>query len=80
MMKYAFKDINNKVMTISAAVNNNHVCIILGDNGKGIPASINMDSSTGFGLQLVSMLTRQIGGRMEIERDNGTRFILEFDL
>jgi PAS domain S-box-containing protein len=80
MMKYAFKDINEKVMTISAAVNNDHVRIILGDNGKGIPAAITMDNSTGFGLQLVSMLTRQIGGQMKIERDNGTKFILEFDL
>ncbi|HPS85705.1 MAG TPA: histidine kinase dimerization/phosphoacceptor domain -containing protein [Spirochaetota bacterium] len=80
MMKYAFTGIESKVMTVSAVMNNNHACISIGDNGKGLPEHIDLDNSTGFGLQLVGMLTKQIGGSMKIERHNGTEFILEFDL
>jgi two-component sensor histidine kinase len=57
----------------------NHVSIVIRDNGKAIPESINFGNTPGFGLMLVDTLTQQLKGSIRIERGTGTAFILEFD-
>jgi two-component sensor histidine kinase len=44
----------------------------------GIPESVDFENTGGFGPGLVDMLAGQIGGTIRIERNNGTKFILEF--
>ncbi|MBA4418243.1 MAG: histidine kinase, partial [Syntrophus sp. (in: bacteria)] len=56
------------------------ITLTVQDNGIGIPPSIDTANATGFGLQLVDMLVRQLDGTIRIEREKGTRFILEFDI
>ena len=80
IMKYAFTGRNSGVITIIASIKNNHIVLIVGDNGNGMPESVTIEKSTGFGLDLVRMLTEQIGGTIRIERGNGTRFVLEFNV
>jgi len=80
MMKYAFAGRDSGAITVSASMNNNRVKIAIQDNGVGIPESISINHSTGFGLNLVGMLIEQIGGSIKIERGEGTRFVLEFDV
>jgi len=79
MMKYAFIDKDNGMITVSSSIKGDRVSFVIEDNGCGLPESINFDNSTGFGMQLVHMLTEQIGGSIKIERGAGTKFILEFD-
>jgi PAS domain S-box-containing protein len=79
-MKYSFKGRDRGLIRISALCNNNHVIITVEDNGIGLPESIDINNSTGFGLKLVDMLAHQIGGKITIERRNGTKFILEFTI
>ena len=50
------------------------------DDGVGIPEAVDIETATGFGLHLVAMLTEQLDGTIRIERDRGSRFVLEFDL
>jgi len=78
MMKYAFKGQDDCLITVAATLKDKCVSIIIADNGIGIPESVDFKNSTGFGMQLVSMLTEQIGGSIRMERRDGTRFILEF--
>jgi PAS domain S-box-containing protein len=80
IMKYAFKDKADGVITVSALLAGNRVSLIVKDNGCGIPESIDLENSTGFGLQLVHMLAEQLGGRINIERGEGTKFVLNFDI
>lgn len=80
MMKYAFAGRENGIIKISATLNKSHVTIEIQDNGIGLPESVDLQKSTGFGMQLVGMLTEQIGGNMRIERGDGARFVLEFDV
>jgi len=80
IMKYAFPGMNNGIVIVSASKNDRRVKIEIQDNGAGIPESISFENSTGFGMQLVSMLTEQIGGTINIERGGGTKFILEFEV
>ncbi len=80
MMKYAFVDRECGVIKLSAALKEKRARIVIQDNGVGIPEFISFEKSSGFGLDLVVMLTEQIGGKITIERGEGTKFILEFDV
>jgi PAS domain S-box-containing protein len=80
IMKYAFTGRDNGIITLSASLEGSRVSIIIQDNGNGIPESVDFENSTGFGLMLVGMLTKQIGGTIRIVRGNGTKIILEFDI
>jgi PAS domain S-box-containing protein len=48
------------------------------DDGIGLPNSIDMENTKGFGLHLVSMLVRQIDGTVVINRKKGTSFKILF--
>ena len=39
---------------------------------------VSPNQPAGFGLRLVRMLVKRIGGKMKIEQDHGTRFTIEF--
>lgn len=80
IMKYAFKGRDNALIKVTAAISDNRVTVTVADNGIGIPESIDIATSTGFGLQLVDIMTQALRGKMKIERGNGTKFILEFNL
>ncbi len=80
IMKYAFIGRDSGIITISASTKNNNAVIVIEDNGTGLPESVDIKNSTGFGLCLVGILTEQLKGNINIERCNGTRFILEFEV
>ncbi|MCX5816352.1 MAG: PAS domain S-box protein [Proteobacteria bacterium] len=79
-MKYAFTGRENGIIAVSLSAKDNHVTLMIQDNGVGIPESIDITASTGFGMQLVGILTEQLEGSMTFGRDNGTKFILEFEV
>jgi two-component sensor histidine kinase len=80
IMKYAFPGREDGIITISALLNNNRVYLTIHDNGISMPESIDFKNSPGFGLLLISMMTEQIHGTIRIERESGTKIILEFNL
>jgi len=79
IMKYAFDGKERGLITVSAMNVNGHVAISVQDDGIGMPESVNLENSTGFGLQLVRALTQQLDGMIRIERGNGTKVVLEFN-
>jgi len=78
-MKYAFKESNKGRVTIAVSKKEKLISLIFADNGTGLPENISVDNSSGFGMQLLSMLVKQIKGAIKIERRNGTKFIIEFE-
>lgn len=79
IMKYAFVGKERGLITISCAVKEKRVTIIIQDDGVGIPESVSFENSTGFGMQIISMLIHQIRGKIFIERGHGTKVVLEVD-
>ncbi|MCX5814129.1 MAG: ATP-binding protein [Proteobacteria bacterium] len=79
-MKYAFIGRDNRVIGVSLSIKDNHATLIVQDNGIGIPEPIDMATTTGFGMQLVNILAEQLEGTIRIERQNGTTFVLEFNV
>jgi len=81
IMKYAFDGRDSGLITISSVMaSDGRVKITIADDGIGIPEFIDIANSKGFGLKLVDMLTSALHGTIKIERDNGSKFILEFEL
>jgi two-component sensor histidine kinase len=78
IMKYAFVGRENGEIEISVALDGSNVSMIIQDNGNGIPESVDAATSTGFGLTLVETLAKQLKGSIKFERDNGTKFTLNF--
>jgi PAS domain S-box-containing protein len=79
-MKYAFTDSSSGIITLKVSLKGTRVIMTYEDNGAGLPDSVTFKESNGFGMQLISMLTEQIGGSIKIERGKGARFVLEFDV
>jgi PAS domain S-box-containing protein len=52
--------------------------LVVTDNGCGIPEELDLSQTTTLGLQLVKLLGEQLGGALDVNRANPTRFHLKF--
>ena len=77
-MKYAFAGREEGRIRVSVAREGSLVQVEIRDDGVGLPESIGLGRSAGFGLTLIESLTKQLDGRIRVERAGGTAFILEF--
>jgi two-component sensor histidine kinase len=50
------------------------------DNGVGMPENFDIQNSESLGLQLITTLVDQLGGKLEVKKDKGTEFIIEFEI
>ena len=77
-IKYAFPN-NEGIITISLAKTENDQWIFkLSDNGIGYNVGDDGGKGTSLGLSLVRLMSRQIGGKTDINHQNGTSFELTF--
>jgi two-component sensor histidine kinase len=53
--------------------------LVVADNGVGLPPDFSFEDVTSLGLQLVSMLTQQLGGTLSIDHSRGTTLAIRFD-
>jgi two-component sensor histidine kinase/tetratricopeptide (TPR) repeat protein len=75
-IKYAFPDGRSGKVQIKLEQKQNGVLEMqISDNGVGKSGAI---QGTGFGGQLISLLTQQLGGTMKEENNNGTHIFFEF--
>lgn len=79
-MKYAFIGSGVGTITIQAAKTGTRVVLSVGDDGIGMPDSIDADSTTGFGFRLIQALAEQLHGSIQIDRAGGTTVALEFEV
>jgi PAS domain S-box-containing protein len=78
-LKYAFEGRAEGVIQVAACKTGNKAIITLGDNGIGLPPSVNLKKSSGLGLILIRALVEQIDGTVRMETAEGTKFIVEFE-
>ena len=78
-LKYAFPEGRDGVIRVDLrAGDENTFTLIVGDNGVGFPKGMDFQNTDTLGLELVNMLTKQIGGTVELHNTNGTEFEIEF--
>jgi len=77
-MKYAFNG-KDGVIKIDTIRMGDHISLTYQDNGVGLPESVSLKESPGFGMQLIDILVKQINGSIVFERNNGTKCVVEFN-
>jgi two-component sensor histidine kinase len=78
-LKYAFPgSSDNKITVTMCASGNGEITLSISDNGIGLSENIDIEKISSLGLQLVSVLIKQIHGRYQIDRQNGTSWIITF--
>jgi PAS domain S-box-containing protein len=78
-LKYAFPGERNGRLAIAMALRPEiGYSLTVSDNGIGLPDGIERNASGSLGLQLVDLLTRQLGGKLELNRSHGTAFTIAF--
>ena len=78
-LKYAFVEKREDCeIRINMSVRGDKLLLMIGDNGKGLPANIDYRNTESLGLQLVVTLVDQLSGTIELENNNGVNFIIIF--
>ncbi|KWT86736.1 sensor histidine kinase [Candidatus Magnetominusculus xianensis] len=79
IIKYAFKGRDRGEISIRLSETGLDMLeLIIGDNGVGMPEGIDIGKTKSLGLKVVTILSKQLRGTVEIDRGGGTRFILRF--
>ncbi len=82
-LKYAFQN-GSRAAVLEVGlrlIDGREVELSVGDNGAGLPASLEMGKVSSLGLKIVSMLAEdQLHGQILIDRAAGTRFRIRFPL
>ena len=76
-LKYAFPDNRKGLIKISLIESGNQLHLEVSDNGIG-KNYYNKMEGTGFGSQLIELLTRQLEGKMSLSVKKGTAVSFEF--
>ena len=86
-MKYAFPTENEASgkrresegeIGVELCSNDDHLMLIVSDNGIGLQEDLDFRETESLGLQLVNTLTEQLEGSIELIRKGGTTFKITF--
>ncbi|MGL5080738.1 MAG: sensor histidine kinase [Microcoleaceae cyanobacterium] len=69
-------EIGIKLFTIDSE--KNKLCLVVQDNGMGLPKQFDINCTSSLGLRLVRALTRQLKGELEMYNQNGAVFKITF--
>lgn len=78
--KYAFKDMNEGVISIILKREDDDVLLKVSDNGTGLPDDFDLNGKSSLGMTLLNALTSQIRGELNVtsEPGKGTNFTIRF--
>jgi PAS domain S-box-containing protein len=78
-LKHAFAENQAGVIRIGLKrASDGLIEIRVADDGIGLPVDLDFRRAESLGLQIVNLLAGQLGGTIELDRSNGTAFILTF--
>gem|GEM_PF-5995315 len=79
-MKHAFGDGRDGRLAVTLRAERGSVCLAIKDNGPGFSETELTGQMSGVGIMLVKTLAEQIGGRVSVEKDAGTRAAVKFKI
>ena len=77
-LKHAFPDNKMGAITLEIYKSGDTYTFKVKDDGIGLPSDLDYKNPDSLGLELVNTLTTQIGGKLELNTQNGTEFIITF--
>lgn len=79
-VKHAFKGRTQGIISVSLRNSGNEISLSVMDNGVGFPDGLGLQNARTLGLQIVSDLTTQLRGKIELRRGKGTAVTVKFPL
>ncbi len=77
-LRHAFNDKSNAVIEISLKEEKERIHLKVSDNGKGLPENLDLKNPKTIGFKLISILTKQLDGEVEMHSNTGTEFHVTF--
>jgi two-component system, sensor histidine kinase PdtaS len=78
-LKHAFAQGAGKIHIEAVSDARDGIILTVSDTGRGMPEDFDIRKTNSLGLKLVwGLVERQLGGRIELHRDKGTRFKIRF--
>jgi PAS domain S-box-containing protein len=77
-LKHAFPGDRQGKVRVRMTAGPDHYTLSVSDDGVGFPPATDFRQTETLGLQLVRMLTDQIGGHLRLDTGDGTEFVVEF--
>lgn len=78
-LEYAYpKDSAGGEITIDLSAESGWIYLSVRDEGVGLPAGFDINSTNTLGLSVIQVLTLQLDGRLEVRREKGATFVLQF--
>ena len=77
-LRHAFPGMNAGVVLVSLAHTDDDMSVTVADDGVGLPDGYAV--GRGYGMQLVAMITKQVGGELRVEREDGAEFTIRVPL
>lgn len=77
-LKYAFPGGKGKLSIKFHGLNGDEFELVISDNGVGFPEDLDFRKVDSMGLQLVNNLTKQLDGKIDLDRSHGTKFNIKF--
>jgi PAS domain S-box-containing protein len=78
IIKHAFKEGEEGSIKVKFYRKSNEYILSVQDDGIGLPSNLDFKNTTSLGLNLVNALVTQLAGTVEINRNNGTQFVIKF--
>jgi two-component sensor histidine kinase len=78
IIKHAFKEGDEGNIKINFYRKSNEYILSVQDDGIGLPSNLDFENTSSLGLNLVNALVNQLAGTIEINRNNGTQFVIKF--
>jgi PAS domain S-box-containing protein len=80
-LKHGFPDGRGGEISVKLArLDDERMRLVVSDDGVGIPENLDIEQTGTLGLSLVTLLSQQLGGKLTIQRNQPTRFALDFPL
>ncbi len=78
-LKHAFPDGRTGRIDVRLTTEGDQLTLAVSDNGIGLPEELDLANAESLGMQLIMTLVEQLDGRVEIDRDRGTQFQINFE-
>lgn len=78
--KYAFEQKDKGTINIILKTNEGILTLIISDNGVGLANDFDIHNATTLGMRIIQMLCQQLDATIQYQRDNGSRFEIQFEM